>query len=102
MARICIPDHEYKERVQRAAALLRREGLDALIVNGNEADYANPRYFSGFWPLFERAGVAIAANGDAALMVGPESAISVRTATNWTRHLSSPLTGKARIRLILS
>ena len=73
MARICIPDHEYKERVQRAAAILRREGLDALIVNGNESDYANPRYFSGFWPLFERAGVAISAGGDAALMVGPES-----------------------------
>ncbi len=70
---ICIPDHEYKERVGRAAALLRREGLDALIVNGNEADYANTRYFSGFWPLFERCGVAISAAGDAALMVGPES-----------------------------
>ncbi len=75
MARICIPNHEYKERVQRCAAILRREKLDVLIVNGNEADYANPRYFSGFWPLFERAGVAIAANGDAALMVGPESAV---------------------------
>ena len=69
MARICIPNYEYKERVQRAAAILRREGLDALIVNGNEADYANPRYFSGFWPLFERAGVAISADGRAALLV---------------------------------
>ncbi len=75
MSRICIPNYEYKERVQRCAAILRREGLDALIVNGNEADYANPRYFSGFWPLFERAGVAISADGRAALMVGPESAI---------------------------
>ena len=75
MARICIPDYEYKERVARAAKILQRENLDALIVNGNEADYANPRYFSGFWPLFERAGVAIAANGEAALMVGPESAV---------------------------
>ena len=75
MARICIPDYEYKERVQKAAAILRREGLDALIVNGNEADYANPRYFSGFWPLFARSGVAISAGGDAALLVGPESAI---------------------------
>lgn len=70
---ICIPKHEYKERAQRAGAILRRENLDALIVNGNEADYANPRYFSGFWPLFERSGVAISPNGDAALMVGPES-----------------------------
>ena len=72
---ICIPDYEYKERIQRAAALIRKEGLDALIVNSNEADYANARYFSGFWPLFERCGVAIAANGDAALMAGPESRI---------------------------
>lgn len=75
MARICIPDNEYKERVARAAEILVREGLDALIVNGNEADYANPRYFSGYWPLFERSGVAISAGGRAALMVGPESAI---------------------------
>jgi len=70
---ICIPRAEYQERVQKAAAALRREKLDALIVNSNEADYANARYFSGFWPLFERCGVAIAANGEAALMVGPES-----------------------------
>ncbi len=75
MGRICIPDAEYKERVKKAAAILQREGFDAMIVNGNEADYANPRYFSGFWPLFERAGVAISASGDAALLVGPESAI---------------------------
>lgn len=70
---ICIPQHEYKERVRHAGEVLRREGLDALIVNGNEADYANTRYFSGFWPLFERCGVAVSAAGEAALMVGPES-----------------------------
>lgn len=70
---IRIPDAEYKERAKRAAEILRREGLDALIVNSNEADYANARYFSGFWPLFERCGVAIAPTGEAALMVGPES-----------------------------
>ena len=70
---IRIPDQEYKDRVKRAAAILQREGLDALIVNSNEADYANARYFSGFWPLFERAGVAISAGGDAALMCRPES-----------------------------
>ncbi len=73
MSRICIPDHEYKERVVRAAELIRKAGLDVLIVNSTESDYANVRYFSGFWPLFERAGVAISAGGDAALMVGPES-----------------------------
>lgn len=71
--KIRIPDYEYKERAMRAAEIIKREKLDALIVNSNEADYANARYFSGFWPLFERCGVAIAPTGDAALMVGPES-----------------------------
>ena len=72
---IRIPDLEYKQRAQRAATLIKKAGLDVLIVNSNEADYANARYFSGFWPLFERCGVAIAPTGDAALMVGPESRI---------------------------
>ncbi len=73
--RICIPDYEYKERIARAAKMVAEKGLDVMVVSSTESDYANARYFSGFWPLFERAGVAISANGDAALMVGPESAI---------------------------
>lgn len=75
MQRVCIPDHEYKDRVARAAKLLQQRGLDVMVVMSTESDYANARYFSGFWPLFERAGVAISANGDCALMVGPESAV---------------------------
>ncbi len=75
MSRICIPDYEYKERIKRAAKLVAEKGLDVMVVSSTESDYANARYFSGFWPLFERAGVAIAANGDAALMVGPECII---------------------------
>lgn len=75
MSRVCIPDYEYKERIQKAAKLIREKGLDVMVVCSTESDYANARYFSGFWPLFERAGVAISANGDAALLVGPESAV---------------------------
>ena len=75
MNRICIPDWEYKERIQKAAKLIREKNLDVMVVCSTESDYANARYFSGFWPLFERAGVAISANGDAALLVGPESAV---------------------------
>ena len=75
MARVCIPDYEYQERIQRAAKMLRERGLDVMVVASTESDYANARYFSGFWPVFERAGVAISANGDAALLVGPESEV---------------------------
>ena len=75
MARVCIPDYEYQERIQRAAKMLRERGLDVMVVASTESDYANARYFSGFWPVFERAGVAISASGDAALLVGPESEV---------------------------
>ncbi len=71
--RVSIPEAEYQERVQKAAKLVEQRGLDVLVVNSNEADYANVRYFSNFWPLFETAGVAISPMGKAALMVGPES-----------------------------
>ena len=71
--RIRIPEAEYQERIKKAAALVEQHGLDVLVVNSNEADYANVRYFSNFWPLFETAGVAISPQGKAALMVGPES-----------------------------
>ena len=75
MSRICIPDYEYKERIARAAKMVADRGLDVMVVCSTESDYANARYFSGFWPLFERAGVAISATGEAALMVGPECII---------------------------
>lgn len=71
--RVCIPEAEYQERLQKAVALVQQRGLDVLVVNSNEADYANVRYFANFWPLFETAGVAISPAGKAALMVGPES-----------------------------
>ena len=75
MNRSCIPEYEYKERIEKAAKLAKERKLDILVINGSEADYANTRYFSGFWPVFERVGVAITPSGDCALMVGPESEI---------------------------
>lgn len=78
MSKVTIPLEEYRQRVQNAAAKTREWGLDVLVVNGSEADYANTRYFSNFWPVFERCGVAISADGRCALMVGPESDLFAR------------------------
>jgi Xaa-Pro aminopeptidase len=70
--RIRIPEAEYTDRVKRAAEAARTKGLDVLLVTSTESDFANVRYFSGFWPLFEIAGVAISPTGESALLVGPE------------------------------
>ena len=52
-----IPDEEYAERLRKAQALVRERALDVLLVNSNEAEFANVRYFSDYWPIFEIAGV---------------------------------------------
>lgn len=70
--RVTIPEAEYAARVKKAAEAARAKGLDVLLVTSTESDFANVRYFSGFWPLFEIAGVAISPAGESALMVGPE------------------------------
>lgn len=73
MSRVMIPDYEYRERLEKASKLAASRGLDVLIVNANDSDFSNVRYFSGFWPLLEMAGVVITPGGDAALICGPES-----------------------------
>jgi Xaa-Pro aminopeptidase len=73
MEKIMIPDNEYPARIARAAKLVADAGFDVMVANSNEADYANVRYLTGYWPLFEMGGVAVAPSGQAALMVGLES-----------------------------
>lgn len=75
MSRVCIPDYEFVERLEKCTKLIIKKGYDVFLVNSNEADYANVRYFTNFWPLFERAGVVITPSGKAGLMVGPEGLI---------------------------
>ena len=87
MARVQIPVEEFKQRVANAAKLVQQKGLDVLVVNGSEADYADTRYFSNFWPVFERVGVAIEANGEHTLMVGPESQVFAG-AFSWTDKIA--------------
>ncbi|MBE2202853.1 MAG: aminopeptidase P family protein [Chthoniobacterales bacterium] len=68
-----IPDSEFQSRLQHTIERVRSSGLDALIVHSNEADFANVRYLSDYWPLFEAAGVAVFPDGGHALLIGPES-----------------------------
>jgi len=68
-----IPDKEFKERHKKVQEKVREKGLDALIVQSNEADFANVRYLSDYWPIFESAGVLIPREGEPILLIGPES-----------------------------
>jgi Xaa-Pro aminopeptidase len=68
-----IPDQEYRDRMKRFQRNLREAGLDAALVHSNEADAANVRYLSDYWPTFESAGIFVPARGTPVLLIGPES-----------------------------
>ncbi len=73
MAIPMLPDSEFQTRWRRVQERIRVKGLDVLIAHSNEADFANVRYLSEYWPIFESAGVVVPAQGEPALIIGPES-----------------------------
>jgi len=68
-----IQKKEYIERIAKFQKNLKEAGLDAALVHGNEADFANVRYLSEYWPTFEAAAVFVPAHGKPVLIIGPES-----------------------------
>ena len=72
MATPRIPKTEFTKRILTIEDALRADGLDALLVYGDEYRKENLRYVSNFWPLFERAGCLIPARGEPILAVAAE------------------------------
>ncbi len=68
-----IPDKEFQERILKTQEKMREKGFDYILCYGNEAEPQFVRYYSDYWPSFESAGVLIPANGEAILLIGPES-----------------------------
>ena len=68
-----IPISEFQERIRRVQGELARRGLDALLTFGSEAEPQFVRYLADHWPAFESAAVLIPVEGEAMLLIGPES-----------------------------
>ena len=73
-----VPEDEFRQRLEKAREGVNRRGLDALLVHSNEVEFANVRYLSDYWPAFESAGVLIPKEGEAILIIGPESETNAR------------------------
>ncbi len=52
---------------------MQRDGYDLILAYGNEAEPQYARYLCDYWPSFETAGVLVPAEGEAMLLIGPES-----------------------------
>ncbi len=68
-----IPNSEFQERIERLQQLMQDNGYDFVLAYGNEAEPQYVRYLSDYWPSFETAGVLVPAQGEAYLLIGPES-----------------------------
>ncbi|MFA7637159.1 MAG: Xaa-Pro peptidase family protein [Monoglobales bacterium] len=68
-----IPNSEFKERVLKIQALMKKEEYDFILAYGNEAEPQYVRYLSDYWPSFETAGVLVPSEGEPYLLIGPES-----------------------------
>ncbi len=68
-----ITNEEFKARVKKTQAAMEAAGLDILLTYGNEAEPQYVRYYSNYWPSFESAMVMIPKEGEAILLIGPES-----------------------------
>ena len=73
MPNFAIPKEEFFARIARVQQAVSARGLDALIVHSHEADFANVRYLSNYWPIFETAGIFVPKSGEALQIIGPES-----------------------------
>jgi Xaa-Pro aminopeptidase len=70
-----IPKQEFYDRIAKFQANIKAAGLEACLVHASESDMANVRYLSEYWPTFETSAVFVPAEGEAVLLVGPESEI---------------------------
>jgi len=68
-----IPQKEFTSRIRRIQAEMEKAELDVVLVHSNEADFANVRYLSDYWPIFEQSGVLVPLQGEPILLIGPES-----------------------------
>ncbi|MCI5779942.1 MAG: Xaa-Pro peptidase family protein [Lentisphaeria bacterium] len=64
---------EFSRRMRAAQAVVRDSRLDAILVFSTESEPAAVRYFADYWPSFETTAVLIPAEGEPALLIGPES-----------------------------
>ncbi len=73
MTKNIIPTEEFKARVDKTQAAMQKENVDLLLAFSTESEPAYVRYYSDYWPSFETAAVLIPAQGEIALIAGPES-----------------------------
>lgn len=83
MSRIKIEKSEFIKRIERIQEAMEKEGLDALMVYGDEYRKENLRYVCNFWPIFERGACFIPRRGKPIYAGAPEGERYAREMCVW-------------------
>ena len=83
---IVIPKSEFVNRIERFQAEMAPNGLDAILVYGDEYRKENLRYVCNFWPIFERAVCLIPKSGPPTLVGAPEGETYAREMSVWENY----------------
>jgi len=79
-----IATDEFAARIARIQEALHRQGLDALMVYGDEYRKEALRYVCNFWPIFERGACFIPKKGRPIFAGAPEGEIYAKTMCVWS------------------
>ncbi len=78
-----IQKEEFIQRVDNIKKIMDREGLDVVVIFGDEYRREYVRYTSDFWPIFERSSVFIFRDKDPVLGVSAECENYARESSVW-------------------
>jgi len=72
MEKIKISKEEFNQRIANIKKAMKQEGVDAILIYGDEYRKEGLRYVSNFWPIFERGALLVGANTQPILLCAPE------------------------------
>lgn len=78
-----ISQDEFANRITRIQDAMASEGLDAMMVYGDEYRKENLRYVCNFWPIFERGACFIPRCGQPIVVGAPEGEAYAREMSVW-------------------
>jgi len=81
---IKIPVSEFHERIHKLREHMSKNGMDAMLVYGDEYRKENLRYVSNYWPIFERGGLLFGAQGEPVLLCAPEGEQMAKEMSVWS------------------
>lgn len=83
MSKVKIAKEEFEKRLEKIRKAMDAEGIDLLLVYGDEYRKENLRYVSNFWPIFEQGALLVGKGGQPILLCAPEGEQVAREMSVW-------------------